>query len=190
MKKINKILIYSSILSVLVFRNTWLHNLFAKTARILLLIIVFSRPLADIFSQTKIWLYLRKIISIRQWLWILCWMFALAHGIGYFLYIDIPLLNIFSNSAVRNIKTIIWLWLRAIIFMLFPLVTSNTLSMKKFWRNWKNIQRFTYPAFMLTALHIGSAKWHIQTSIIIITIYTLVRILAYKKIKLKFAFLK
>lgn len=183
MRKINLILSYLSILSVVIFLKPQIHPLFGNIARILLLVIVFSRPLADIFSKTKIWLYLRKIVSIRQWLWIICGMFALAHGIGYFLVIDFSLLNIFSNSAVRNIKTIIWSWLRAMAFMLLPLITSHKFWMIKLGRNRKNIQRLTYPAFALTTIHIWIVKWELLSYIIILVFYLWIHYLAYKSKK-------
>ncbi len=188
MRKINLILAYSSILWILILLRSWLYNIFWNIARISLLIIVFSRPLADIFILTKVWPYIRKIVFIRQWLGIITGVFALAHAIGYFITIDFPLIDLFSNWIIWQPNNMIWLWMRAMIFMLPPLITSNIFSMRKLWKYRKTIQRFTYPAFVLTALHIGTAKWHIQISIIIITIYTIIRILAYKKIKIKFAF--
>jgi len=185
MRKINLTLAYSSLLSILILLQSWLYNIFGNIARISLLIIVFSRPLADIFILTKVWPYLRKIVSIRQWLGIMCGVFALTHAVGYFITIDFPLIDLFSNWTIWQLNNMIWLWIRAMIFMLPPLITSNIFSMRKLWKHRKTIQRFTYPAFILTVLHIGMAKWHIQVSIIIIAIYTLVRILAYKKIKIK-----
>lgn len=180
MKKLNLILSYLSLLSVAIFRKPELHPLFWNIARILLLIIVFSRPLCDIFCKKRIAIVLRKIVSIRQWLWIMCGMFALAHGIWYFLSIDFSLLNIFSNSAVRNIKTMIWSWLRAMVFMLLPLITSHKFWMKKLWKNRKNFQRLTYPAFALTAIHIGIVKWELLSYIIILIFYSGIYYLAYK----------
>lgn len=188
MKKTNPILSLLSLLSLVIFLKPELHPLFWKISRILLFVIVFSRPLADIFRNKKIWLYLRKIVSIRQWLWVMCWMFALAHGIWYFLSINFQFLTIFSNSAIRNIKTIIWSWLRAMAFMLLPLITSHKFWIKKLWRNWKNIQRLTYPAFLFTAIHVWLARWELIKFSIIILIYSVVYILAYKKFKINLQF--
>lgn len=184
MKKLNQFFTYASLTSILIFRNAWLYTFFGPAARVLLLIIVFSRPLADIFSLTKIWTYIRKIVFIRQWLWIMTWVFALAHAVWYFISIKFSILDLFSNWAIWNPQTMLWLWIRAMIFMFPPLLTSNIFSMKKLWKYRKTIQRFTYPAFILTALHVGISRWHIQVSIVIISIYTIIRILAYKKVKL------
>ncbi len=190
MRKLNQILAYSSLLSIIILQQSWLYNIFGNIARISLLIIVFSRPLADIFSLTKIWPYIRRILPLRQWLWIITWVFALAHAVWYFISIKFPLIDLFSNWTIWQLNNMIWLWMRAMIFMLPPLITSNIFSIRRFWKHRKTIQRFTYPAFVLTAFHIGMAKWHIEISIAIITIYTIIRILAYKKIKIKFAFSK
>jgi DMSO/TMAO reductase YedYZ heme-binding membrane subunit len=183
MRKINLILGYASLLSILIFRNSGLYTFFWPVARISLLIIVFSRPLADIFSQTKIWPYLRKIVSIRQGIWIVAGTFALAHGIWYFMSINFWLQELFSNVELRNPTNIIWSWIWAMLFMLLPLITSNIFSMKKLGRNRKKIQRFTYPAFILTAIHVGLAKWELVKFIIIILVYSIIYFIAYKKIK-------
>ena len=180
MRKLNLILSYSAILSVFVLFNTWLYNLFAKIAWILLLIIVFSRPLADIFRHYKLWDILRKIVSIRQWLWIVCWIFALAHWIWYFMDISMPVTTLFTNPKLRNIKNLVWSWIRAMIFMLLPLITSHVFWMRKLWKNRKKIQRLTYPTFIITAFHVGLARWEILKFSIIILIYIVVYILAYK----------
>lgn len=185
MKKINSILSYLSLISFSIFFNPELHSLFWNIARISLLIIVFSRPLADIFSQTKIWLYLGKIVAIRQWLWILCWMFALSHWIGYFLSIDFVVSNLFLNSAVRNIQTMIWSWLRAMAFMLLPLITSHKFWMRKLWKNRKNVQRLTYPTFIITAVHIAIVTWEYIKFSLILIIYSIIYFLAYKTKKCK-----
>ena len=107
MKKTNPILSLLSLLSLVIFLKPEIYPLFAKIARILLLVIVFSRPLADIFSKTKLWIYLRKIVCIRQWIWVMCWMFALAHGIWYFLSINFQFLTIFSSlmAYIHSILT-------------------------------------------------------------------------------------
>ncbi len=180
MRKLNLILSYLSLLSVAIFRKPGLHPLFWNIARISLLIIVFSRPLADIFSHKKIWIYLRKIVSIRQWLGIICGIFALAHGLWYFLSIDLSLINIFSNWNLRNIQTMIWSWLRAMVFMLPPLITSHRFWILKLKKNRKNIQRFTYPAFVLTTIHIWIVKWELLSYIIILIFYSGIYYLAYK----------
>ncbi len=180
MKKLNLILSYSAILSVFIFFNTWLYNLFWKIARFLLLIIVFSRPLADIFYKYKIWNLLRKVVSIRQWLGIMCWIFALAHGIWYFMNIDLWINVLFTNPKFRNIYNIIGSGIRAMIFMLPPLITSHRFWMIKLWKNRKRIQRLTYPTFIITAFHVGLARWEMIKFSIIILIYITIYILAYK----------
>ncbi|HKL44526.1 MAG TPA: hypothetical protein VJ892_04615 [Candidatus Absconditabacterales bacterium] len=180
MRKLNLILSYLSLLSVAIFRKPGLHPLFGNIARISLLIIVFSRPLADIFSHKKIGIYLRKIVSIRQGLGIICGIFALAHGLGYFLSIDLSLINIFSNGNLRNIQTMIGSGLRAMVFMLPPLITSHRFWILKLKKNRKNIQRFTYPAFVLTTIHIGIVKGELLSYIIILIFYSGIYYLAYK----------
>lgn len=179
MRKINLFLAYLSIVSVFILFQSQHFNLFWNIAWILFLIIVFSRPLCEIFCDTKIAKYLRIIVSVRQWLGIMCWVFAIAHWVWFFLDSKIDFIRIFSTWWTWNIKTLLWSWIWATIFILPPLITSHRFWMIELWRNWKRIQRFTYPAFILTSIHIGIARWNILLYIGIILIYIIIYILAY-----------
>lgn len=104
MKKINLIIAYLSLLwfSVIMFPKT--YNLRWNIAWILLIVIVFSRPLADILP--RIWI-LKKIVCIRKWLWILCWSAALTHSVWYFIFYDIAASNLFINVLYRSVNNLL-----------------------------------------------------------------------------------
>jgi DMSO/TMAO reductase YedYZ heme-binding membrane subunit len=177
-KKINLIIALLSILwfSVIILPDT--YNLRWKIARILLIIIVFSRPLEDILP--RIWIF-KKIVCIRKWLGILCWSAALAHGIWYFIFNDIAIINIFVNGFYRSVNNLIWWWIRAMVFMIPPLITSNMYSITRLWKNWKLIQSFTYLTFIATAIHVYFVK-HESRILLLLWAYILIYILAFKKI--------
>ncbi len=177
-KKINLIIALLSILwfSVIILPET--YNLWWKIARILLIIIVFSRPLEDILP--RIWIF-KKIVCIRKWLGILCWSAALAHGIWYFLFNDIAIINIFLNGFYRSVNNLIWWWIRAMIFMIPPLITSNMYCITRLWKNWKLIQSFTYLTFIATAIHVYFVKHELRI-LLLLWAYILIYILAFKKI--------
>lgn len=178
MKKINLILWYLSVwwLSVIIFPK--IYNLFWKIAWILLIIIVFSRPLFGIFPRIKI---LKKIVCIRKWIGILCWSAALAHSIWYFIFHDIAISNLFIDGFYRSVNNLLWWGIWAMIFMIPPLVTSNCFSMCKLWNRRKLVQSFTYLSFIATAIHVYFVKREIWI-LLLLWIYIIIYILAFKNI--------
>jgi DMSO/TMAO reductase YedYZ heme-binding membrane subunit len=177
MQIINKIIARLSILwfSVILIPQT--YNLRWKIAWIILIIIVFSRPLADMFP--RLWI-LKKIVCIRKWLWIICGSAALAHGIWYFIFHDIALSNLFVDWVYRSINNLIWWWLWAMVFMLPPLLTSNIYSITNLGKYRKPIQSFTYLTFIATAIHVYFVK-HEPRIIVLLWVYIVIYILAFNK---------
>lgn len=177
MHKINLFLGYLSLLTISVIWMPITYKLWWQISWIILTIIVFSRPLADILPRLS---WLRKGLVLRKWLGIICGAAALAHGVGFFIINQIPVLDIFT-STYWNFTNLLGRGMIALIFMMFPFVTSNKRSMLWLKRKWKWIQRFSYLAFIATAVHVGLAKQEIFP-LIIAGVYLIVYILAYKKI--------
>ena len=155
---LNKLIKYSPYLSFLwliVFIKTDNFILFWQTAFYLLIVIMFSRPLRDIFPKVKI---LSKIVSIRKELWIIAWCFAFAHVIWYFLENTAPF-SIIINPNIWSIDSFMAWWFIA-FFVAIPLtLTSNTFSMIKMWgKNWKKLQYLAYIMFIATIIHIALVK--------------------------------
>ncbi|MCK4635967.1 MAG: ferric reductase-like transmembrane domain-containing protein [Candidatus Moranbacteria bacterium] len=126
-----------------------IHILFAKISWILLIIILFVRPLADIFR----WKFLFKILRFRKKLGIICGISAILHVIVYLYGIN-SLSSYFSNSIFWKLDNFLGWGSLALIMMLFPLLTSNIFSQRFFKRKWKSVQRVTYLTFIFTGIHI------------------------------------
>ncbi len=172
-----------SIFSLFVIFEPRSYKEFWEYSWILLLIILFIRPFRDIFPKCRLF---TSIMIFRRELWILAWIFAIMHGIWYFLEKEG-----FSLLLDQNTWSLSWyLWWGMIAWIVtFPLLfTSNNFALKNLWfKNWKIIQRFAYLMFLFTAIHIAlihDGEKAIAMSIIVIT-YIIIYILALisKKIK-------
>lgn len=126
-----------------------IHVLFAKISWVLLIIILFVRPLADIFR----WKFFLKILRLRKELGIICGISAILHVIVYLYSINL-LSSYFSNSIFWKLDNFLGWGSLALIAMLFPLLTSNLFSQKLLKRNWKRVQQITYLTFIFTGIHI------------------------------------
>ena len=115
--------------------------------------VMIIRPLADIFPKIKI---LRKLIFLRKSLGILSAMIIVTIMIsGWIQNPDLSFFNYFTLDKWRIGYPII---ARISEFTaLILLATSNNYSMKLLKKNWKKIQRLSYPYFFAWA--IVAARW-------------------------------
>lgn len=173
--KINLYLIRFSLSALLIFVDNNLYNIFWQLSRILFILIMFSRPLSDLFTEYKI---LKKIVLIRQWLWVICWNYAIAHVVWYFLNYGINPFETIFDFYSWNPTNRYWSWMLAFIFIIIPRITSNRKSMNLLSKNWKKIQYFAYPAFFLTWIHIALIMWKIEPYITL-SAYIIIYFLAY-----------
>jgi len=171
------------VLSIYIFLEPWIYKELWDISWKLLIIVLFIRPLRDIFPNFKLFGY---ILIFRRELWIITWLYAIMHWIWYFLdkkywldmLLDSYLWDFWNNTS--------W-WLLALIVSIPLLLTSNLFSLKKLWKYWKTVHRISYIMFLLVAIHISIINnWEkaIAISIIVIT-YIIIYILAEisKKIK-------
>ena len=138
--------------------------------------VMIIRPLADIFPSKKI---LRKLVFLRKSLGIFSAMVIVTIMIsGWIQNPDISFLNYFSKDRWRIGYPIISRISEITAVIL--LITSNNLSMKKLGKNWKKIQKLSYPYFFAWA--IVAARWS-HTEIIYIMIAIVIILWIAAKIK-------
>jgi len=149
-----------------------------EKAFLLLLIILFIKPLAQIFVDIKL---LGKFLIIRRQLWVIIFWFFLAHGVCLFL-------NIWVIEYIAIIKQYKWqsyylwgsLWW-VIIFLLG--ITSNTQAVKLLKRNWKRLHSLVYLALFFIVLHIYFISWE-SWSLIIFIVFCILKLIAKKWFKI------
>ncbi len=121
-----------------------LHPTGEFAARFMILALMIT-PLRMVFPKTR---WLVWIAKRRRWLGVAAFGYALLH----------TLLYIVDMGALRPILAEFWalgIWTGWAAFAIFvPLaITSNDASQRKLLKRWKQLQRFVYPAAVLTLLH-------------------------------------
>lgn len=164
------------------FRNFW------EYAWYILLATMLVRPLRDIFPKFFLFSF---IFKFRRELWILVWVFALAHVIWYFIdnmtyfnytktYIDL-----FFDKSIWDYAWFMFWGMLWFLISIPLLLTSNWLSTSILWKKWKILQRLSYFMFLFVVIHIYLIKWEIQPLIVFalwITVY-IIALIKNKKIK-------
>lgn len=174
--KIIKIfLIILPLSSLYIFYDPFFHIKFWEYAWRILIIILFLRPIKDIFPEYKIF---TKAVSLRKELWIMCWVFWITHVVWYFLAYGLPL-NYILEKTLWDPREYFWWGMYWFITALILLSTSNKFAIKKLKKHWKTIQKLSYLMIGLIAIHIALIRDDYISSIITISSYILVYILAY-----------
>ena len=177
MNIIRKVLLVLNLIGLIVLFDSRMFSGLWNLSWILLLIIVYSRPLSNIFKKI---VFLKKIVSIRKELWILCATLWIAHAIWFFL--NTNNISWILDSFYWNVNNAFWYWMYALIISIPLLLTSNIYSMKLLGRNWKRIQRLTYLFFLFITIHIVLIKPHESLlPIILLIIWAIIWIIAYIK---------
>lgn len=153
-----------------------IHKLFAVLSWILLILILYIRPLAEI-SRGKIFL---KSLRYRKHLGILCGISAIFH---FFIFIigSNSLKNYFTQSYFWNLDNFLGWGSFALVFMFFPLFTSNKFSQLILKNNWKKVQQITYLVFIFTGVHIALATGNYVIGLLPILIWSILWVWAWKK---------
>lgn len=133
-----------------------LNLYFAWAAWITLLIIVLSRPLADIFKVQILCFCTGK----RKYIGWICGLAVILHVFIYTINFNMPL-TFFFNPSYWNFSTAFGWGLLAFVSMIPVLLTSNLCSIKLLKKNWKRIQKLTYVFFIASGIHIYmmGEKW-------------------------------
>jgi rubredoxin/NAD(P)H-flavin reductase/DMSO/TMAO reductase YedYZ heme-binding membrane subunit len=149
------------------------------------MVVMFIRPIKDIFPKCRLFKFIAKF---RRELWILVWVFWLAHGIWAFMDYRIMInwaktyVEIFLEPYIWNYTWYMFWWMLAWILAIPLLITSNWLSTSILWKHWKTLQRLSYFMFIFTWIHIYLIKKEIW-ALIILWIWVLLFIIAFVKNK-------
>lgn len=187
-KPIKLLLIILSLSFIVVFffpRETYKD--FWEYAWFILILVMFIRPISDIFPKCKIFSFLLKF---RREFWILVWVFWLAHWLGSFIDQKILLQNsktyieLFLDPYVWKYTGNMFWGILAWAVSIPLLLTSNWISVSLLWKHWKTLQRFSYVMFVFVWLHIYFIKKEIWP-LIIIWVWLILWIIAFIKNKNK-----
>lgn len=175
-------LLLSSLSSLLVILSpSWFYKESWFLARALLVVVMFIRPVKDIFPKCKLFIYLLKF---RRELWILVWVFWLAHAVWYVIMMSYSnLLWFFTDSFTWDYTGLLFWWMLALLVSIPLLLTSNSFSTKLLWKNWKLLQRLSYFMFVFVAIHIYMIRWEIWPVFVVIVWFIIFNIAYFKNKK-------
>lgn len=138
-----------SILFYLIFSDKGLLYEVSKTMGtigiLLLLIILFIKPLSRVFPKLKIFL---TMLRFRRQLGIVNFYILLFHGVGL-----MAALGVFSNNNFIPQPFLLW-GLIGLLIMFILYLTSNNFSVRLFKRNWKRLQMIVYIAALAAIIHV------------------------------------
>ena len=178
-KIVKRILIFLPFISLWVIFDPSMYSDFWKYSWKILVLLLFLRPLRDIFKY-KI---LVKAVTLRKELWIISWVFAIAHAVWYFLEKKLPISFLFYSISWEP-RGYLWVGMFTLITAIILTVTSNVFSIKKMWKYWKWVQRLSYLMLFLVSFHIAMVKPDELWTVVLVDItYVSVYIYAYIKNK-------
>jgi sulfoxide reductase heme-binding subunit YedZ len=157
--------------------NYQLSKQFGELAWQLLLLVMFIKPIILILGIKE----LMPLLTFRREIGLAAFWLAIFHA-GNMIY-NLKLFQIENYLAWDNF--IFWGALGAIGFLIVA-TTSNNWSMRKLKRNWKKIQSFSYFIFSAVLVHLAlMEKEKAWGFIALFVVYWLLKILEWKKYKLK-----
>lgn len=153
-----------------------LLGLFGNATLILLVVILFSKPLAVLFNLKILW----KIVGYRRELGILTFWVFLFHGAGM-----IYLYNLYDPATWKWISAYIYWGLAGGIGIIILGITSNNIAVRLLKKNWKKIQYLSYFVLVMGLVHIALLKQEYTLQILIFVAFVILKISAWMKIKYK-----
>lgn len=147
------------------------QGFFWSISRRAVVFVMFIRPLSDIFDNSS---FLRKCKEFRKPLWILsASIIVFSLIIPFFFNFD----NLLQYFEISRWQDLTWLTARiSEITAIVLLVTSNSFSQKKLWKNWKKIQYSSYAYFVcwgIMAAEYEPLKYYLPIFIWILLILTI-----------------
>nr|WP_279639167.1 ferric reductase-like transmembrane domain-containing protein [Sphingomicrobium sediminis] len=128
--------------------DPWLADWIAETgewsARFIILALILT-PLQKLFGNRP---WVAFLIRHRRAIGVAAFLYALAH-LGFYL-VDMGALSYVIDEAL--VPSILTAWL-ALLAMLPPALSSSDAAMRALGKGWKRLQRFAYPAAILTLIH-------------------------------------
>ncbi len=144
------------------------HLIFAKASWILLIIILYMRPLAKITG----WKKLRQLMPLRKHLGIACGFAALLHVTIYLIGSEL-ITTYFLDGTFWSFTNLFGWGNIALLALLIPFFTSNRISQIYFKSRWKKLQLFAYPAFIFTGIHVSLARHDFLVGIVPVVIWAI-----------------
>lgn len=139
----------------------------------LLLIIMFSKPIYDLFPKFS---FLGKVLPLRRQLGIICASLIIAHGVWAY----IVGWRIDGSTFANPQDFLLWGFLWAVVAV--PLLaTSNNFAVKLLKKRWKLLQRLAYFFFIFGVLHIYFIEKEIGI-LVILWVWIVMKVLAAKKV--------
>lgn len=151
--------------------NYELLSEFGKYALILVLVILFAKPISVIFNKVDLF---RIIMSYRREMGVLAFWFAMFHAILLMFYLK--LISIENLPLITNPKGYLFWGVLALFGMFLLGITSNTLSQIKLKQKWKKLQYLAYPTLAFILIHKAIVKNEFEPYIIL-GIYIILKII-------------
>jgi len=127
-----------------------LYGLYGNLAMILLVIIVFLKPLSQIFT----WKWFKIGVAFRRQLGVAAFWCALFHGMLY-----VRLYDLFSlESFIGKGNTLYLLGVVGLIGMILLGITSNNFSVRLLKKRWKQLHYSVYGIFFVVLWHAGISQ--------------------------------
>lgn len=146
-----------------------IHIIFAKISWVLLITILMMRPLGEILN----WKFFLSKLHYRKQLGIVCGIAALLHVTIYL--VENNLLGVyFTNPSFWSFKNLFGWGNIALLAMLPPLLTSNKASQRFFKKYWKSLQKFSYPTFIFTGIHIALSRNELIFGLLPVAIWAII----------------
>ncbi len=151
-KYIKILLVLTSVSWILALIDPMTFKEFWSISWALLIIVMFIRPISNIFPKCKLFSFVWKF---RRELWILVWMFWIAHVVWYIKLMQYPTFYwFFTDFSIWNVSGMLFWWMMWFLVSIPLLVTSNSFATRLFWKHWKTLQRLAYFMFVFVWLHI------------------------------------
>ncbi len=157
-----------------------IHILFAKIAWYLLVAILLIRPLAELTGNKEV----RFLMRYRKHLGIACGFAALLHVVIYIVGSGLLILY-FTDGSFWTFTNLFGWGNVAFIALMIPFITSNQKSQRYFGRRWKTLQKFVYPAIILTGAHVVYATHSFIEGVLPVVVWGIIWLLAWYKKKCK-----
>jgi sulfoxide reductase heme-binding subunit YedZ len=145
-----------------------IHILFAKLSWYLLIFILLMRPVGQVFN----WKFLLKNLRYRKHLGIACGLAAILH-VGIYLVYGRLLSVYFFDASFWSLRNLFGWGNLALLALLIPFATSNKASQKFFKKRWKTLQKFSYPALILTGVHVALSREEWLSTLVPISIWAI-----------------
>lgn len=113
-------------------------------------------------------------------------MFGLAHGLGFFFAMGLPVTDLFGSSSYWTLDTGYGWGVWAVVVSIPLLLTSNVWAVKLLKKKWKPLQRLTYLFFIAIAVHVALIKPHEMLGMVtIVSIWAVLWTMAHYKINFR-----